>query len=196
MSFFDRIKKEIGVVNETEEEDIEEAEEKPSADEPESEPDQEPEPVDEEETATAVVAQTAVSTNKKAKKMAVKKPKEDEGTVKEKWPQPEGQLAVDVYQTPNEVVIQSTIAGVDPENIEVFFEDDMVIIEGQREQVKEEREKNYFYQECYWGAFSRKIVLPEEVDVSRAEAAMEKGILTIRIPRSQKPKRKKLTIKS
>ena len=190
MSFFDRIKKEMGVVNE--------AEEEPSADEPESEsvPEQEPEPADEEETATEVVAQTAMSTNKRAKKMAIKQSKEDEPSSKEKWPQPEGQLAVDVYQTPDELVIQSTIAGVDPENIEVFFEDDMVIIEGQREQVKEEREKNYFYQECYWGAFSRKIVLPEEVDVSRAEAAMEKGVLTIRIPRAQKPKRKKLTIKS
>ncbi|MEK7482658.1 MAG: Hsp20/alpha crystallin family protein, partial [Patescibacteria group bacterium] len=195
MSFFDRIKKEIGVVNEAEEENIEEGEEKPSADELESEPEQEPEPA-EEETATEVVAQTAMSTNKKTKKMALKEPKEADEPSKEKWPQPEGQLAVDVYQTPDEVVIQSTIAGVDPENIEVFFEDDMVIIEGQREQVKEEREKNYFYQECYWGAFSRKIVLPEEVDVSRAEAAMEKGVLTIRIPRAQKPKRKKLTIKS
>ncbi len=195
MSFFDRIKKEIGVVNE--------AEEEPSAVEPESEPEQEPasaplsgEPAEEEETATEVVAQTVMSTNKKGKKMVFKKPREADEPSKEKWPQPEGQLAVDVYQTPNEVVIQSTIAGVDPENIEVFFEDDMVIIEGQREQVKEEREKNYFYQECYWGAFSRKIVLPEEVDVSRAEAAMEKGVLTIRIPRAQKPKRKKLAIKS
>jgi len=113
---------------------------------------------------------------------------------KKKWPEPEGQLAVDVYQTDSELVIQSTIAGLKPEDLDITAQGDTVIIRGKRENIEKE-EKNYFYQECYWGSFSREIILPVEADASRAEATMVEGVLTIRIPKIEKDKKKKIVVK-
>lgn len=114
---------------------------------------------------------------------------------KEKWFEPEGQLAIDVYQTENDLVIQSAIAGVKPENLDISIEGDQVLIKGSREKPPGEEERNYFYQECYWGPFSRQIILPEEVDPSRAEAEIKEGILTIRIPKIERKKKRKILVK-
>ena len=106
-----------------------------------------------------------------------------------------GELAIDVYQTPTEIVIQSPIAGVDMDNIEVSIENDMITVSGKREKQELVEEKDYFYQECYWGGFSRTIALPtQEVDIEKAKAEMDNGVLTIRIPRAEKLKSKKLKI--
>lgn len=110
------------------------------------------------------------------------------------WPEPEGELAVDVFQTDQEIIVQSAIAGVAPGQVNVSFEKDMLIIEGKREQ-DAPGEKNYLFQECYWGPFSRKLILPEEADTSKAEAIMKQGVLTIRIPRLRKRKDNKIEIK-
>jgi len=107
----------------------------------------------------------------------------------------EGQLAIDVYQTDAELVIQSAIAGVKTENLDISIEADTVLIRGNRQEPPEQGEKNYFYQECYWGPFSRQIILPEETDPSRAEAVMKEGILTIRIPKIEREKKRKITVK-
>jgi HSP20 family protein len=112
-----------------------------------------------------------------------------------KWFEPEGQLTVDVYQTNGEIVIQTAIAGVKPEELDISIENDMVTIRGARERAFEKEEKNYFYQECYWGRFSREIILPAEVDGPRAEATMKEGILTIRIPKIEKEGKKKIMVK-
>lgn len=125
-----------------------------------------------------------------AKTMAGEKEK-----IEKKWFKPEGQLTVDVYQTDKEIVIQSAVAGIKPEDLDISIEKDMVIIRGDRERLLEKEERNYFYQECYWGRFSREIILPAEVDSSRAKAAMEKGILTIRIPKIERKKKKKIVVK-
>jgi len=114
---------------------------------------------------------------------------------KEKWLQPEGELAVDVYQTEEEIVIQSTIAGIKPESLDISVENDVVTIRGIRERSEEDGERDYFYQECYWGPFSRKIILPEETDPSRTDATMKEGVLTIRIPKIQKEKKRKVMVK-
>jgi len=121
--------------------------------------------------------------------------KEEIEAKKEKWFEPEGQLAIDVYQTEEELVIQSAIAGVKPENLDISIEGDQVLIKGSREKPPEEGERNYFYQECYWGPFSRQIILPEEADPSRAEALMKEGILTIRIPKIERKKKRKIAVK-
>jgi HSP20 family protein len=113
---------------------------------------------------------------------------------KEKWLEAEGQLAVDVYQTETELVIQSAIAGIKPEDLDISIEADNVLIKGKREQPPEVREKNYFYQECYWGPFSRQIILPEETDSGRAEALMKEGVLIIRIPKIERKKKRKITV--
>jgi len=125
----------------------------------------------------------------------VKKSALAKATEKEKWFEPEGQLAIDVYQTDRDLVIQSAVAGIKPENLDISIENDQILIKGSREKPAEEGERNYFYQECYWGPFSRQIILPEEVDPSRAEAAMKEGILTIRIPKIERKKRRKIVVK-
>lgn len=110
------------------------------------------------------------------------------------WLSNEGQLAVDVYQTENDLVIQAAIAGIKVEDIDVLIEDEMITIKGDRPNPVQE-DGDYFIEECYWGTFSRKIILPVEVDSSRADAAMKEGILTIRIPKIQREKKKKLIVK-
>jgi len=114
---------------------------------------------------------------------------------KEKWFESEGQLAIDVYQTEKELVILSAIAGLKSEDINISTQGDVVIIRGKRERPVEDEERNYFYQECYWGPFSKEIILPVEADVSRAEASMTEGILVIRMPKIEREKEKKIIVK-
>lgn len=111
------------------------------------------------------------------------------------WPEQEGQLAIDVYQTNSDIVIQAPIAGIKKEDLDISIENDVVAIRGIRETPLEAEEKKYFYQECYWGAFSREIILPSEGDPSRAEATMKEGILTLRIPRIERERKRKIRIK-
>lgn len=108
----------------------------------------------------------------------------------------EGQLTVDVYETDEDFVIQSTIAGVKAEDLDIDIEDDMVTIRGERQRQAEEKKGKYYYQECYWGSFARQIILPEEVDGSKAEAAMKDGVLTLRIPKIKKVTKRKIAVKS
>jgi HSP20 family protein len=108
---------------------------------------------------------------------------------------PEGELAVDVYQTAKDVVIEAAIAGVDSDELDIFIESDTVTIKGERGGCASDQDKSYFYQECYWGAFQRRIILPEEVDATRAKAELKKGILCIRIPKTERKKRRKIDVK-
>ncbi|MFH1173492.1 MAG: Hsp20/alpha crystallin family protein [bacterium] len=96
----------------------------------------------------------------------------------------EGQLSVDVYQNQDSIVIKSTIAGVKPENLDISVSGDMVTIRGKREQATEVEEKEYYYQECYWGSFSRSIILPCEVNTEKVQANLKNGILTIILPKA------------
>jgi len=114
---------------------------------------------------------------------------------KDDWLDSEGELTVDVYQTDKEIVIQSAIAGIEPEDLDISIEKDMVTITGKREKEFEEKERNYFYQECYWGRFSRKIILPAEVNSSKISASMKNGILCIRIPKIEGKRKTKVSVK-
>ena len=91
----------------------------------------------------------------------------------------EGQLALDVYQTEKKIVIKSTIAGVKPEDLKISLHNDLLTIRGQRQAESEAKEEDYLFRECYWGAFSRSVILPAEVDNKRVEAELENGVLTI-----------------
>ncbi len=113
---------------------------------------------------------------------------------KEKWFEPEGQLAIDVYQTENDLVIQSAIAGVKPESLDIVIERDVITIKGSREKPFEEN-GDYFSQECFWGSFSREVILPAEVDPERVEASMRDGVLTIRMPKILREKKRKIIVK-
>ncbi len=107
----------------------------------------------------------------------------------------DGQLSVDVYQTEKDIVIKSTIAGVKQEDIDISINNDMITIRGIRESQGEVAKEDYFYQECYWGGFSRSIILPIEVKSDRAEAVLENGILTITLPKASKVKATTIKVK-
>jgi len=106
----------------------------------------------------------------------------------------EGQLTLDVYQTPGEIVIKSTIAGVAPEDLDISITNDMVIIKGERKNSEEVKTEDYYYQECYWGKFSRSVILPVDVDPDKSKAVLKNGILTIRLPKIEKVKTKKIKV--
>ncbi len=110
--------------------------------------------------------------------------------------QVEGQLTVDVYQTPDEIVIRSIVAGVRPEDLDVSISRDMVTIRGIREEHKEVSEDNYFHKELYWGSFSRTVLLPAEVEDEEAQATEKHGLLTIRLPKIDKEKQTKLKVRT
>ena len=96
---------------------------------------------------------------------------------------PDGELVVDVYETDSSFVVLAAIAGVLIKDMDISIEKDMMVIKGNRCDPHNHSGKKYFYQECYWGPFSRKIVLPENIDIEEADAQMEKGLLTIKIPK-------------
>lgn len=118
---------------------------------------------------------------------------EDRGEVAEEQ---EGQLTVDVFQDDQNIIIQSTIAGVSPEDLDVSITNDMVTVRGERRRTYDVDSEDYFYQECYWGTFSRSIILPVEIDADRAEAKIKNGILTIRIPKANAAMTRKLKVKA
>jgi HSP20 family protein len=115
----------------------------------------------------------------------------------ENWPAEDdaGELAVDVYQTPDSIVIKALVAGVQPQTIDISLTREMLTISGVRSDEREVEEDSYFQRELYWGAFSRTILLPEEVDVDRAEASEKHGILMIRLPKINKRRETKLKVR-
>ncbi len=119
--------------------------------------------------------------------------KKIKGKEEKKWLSKDGKLLVDIFQTEEEIVIQSVIAGVDKEELEIITEKDVVIIKGERKRPQEEI-KEFYSKECYWGPFSREIILPEETDPTRAKATMEKGILIIKVPKIEKEKKRKIEL--
>lgn len=106
----------------------------------------------------------------------------------------EGQLAIDAYQTEDDIVIKAPIAGVQAEDLEVAVTDEMVTIKGDRHDEHAQSRDNYFSQECYWGSFSRSYVFPVAVDADHAEAALKNGLLTVRVPKLEKSRARSLKV--
>jgi len=106
----------------------------------------------------------------------------------------EGQLTIDVYQTPEEIVVESTIAGVSPENLDIDISNEAVTIRGKRTKETRVADEDYFYQECYWGKFSRSIILPQEIDSENSIASIKNGVLTIHLPKLNRLRSKKLKV--
>jgi HSP20 family protein len=100
--------------------------------------------------------------------------------------QPEGQLAVDVYQTEHDIVIKAPIAGVPEKDIDITVQSEQVTIRGERKEEREVDEGQYHAHECFWGTFSRMVMLPVEGDPDKAHATFKNGILTIKIPKSKR----------
>ena len=96
-----------------------------------------------------------------------------------------GELVVDVFETSADFVVSAAIAGIQIKDLDISLEKDMMVIKGNRCDPHDKTNKKYYYQECYWGPFSRKIILPDNVDIDKADAQIDKGILTVKIPRNE-----------
>ena len=95
----------------------------------------------------------------------------------------EGQLAIDMFQTPSEIIIKTMVAGTKPDDLDINITRDMVTIKGKREETDSSSDDDFFYKELYWGCFSRTIILPQEIEVEEAEATNKNGLLIIRLPK-------------
>jgi HSP20 family protein len=96
----------------------------------------------------------------------------------------EGQLSVDVYHNEKEIIVRSTVAGVKPEDLNIMIDNDLLTIRGKREAEPNVSPSDYLYRECYWGGFSRTIVLPQDVKADKIKAVLKNGLLTIILPKA------------
>ncbi len=101
----------------------------------------------------------------------------------------EGQLAVDLFRHDNRLVIRAALAGIEADDLSISVHDDLLTIRGERHHQQDVGHDDWFLRECYWGSFSRSVLLPEDVDEQAIEATIKNGILEIRLPiRSQERK--------
>lgn len=107
----------------------------------------------------------------------------------------EGHLTIDVYQSGDDIIIESAIAGIDSDDLDIAITSESVQIKGKREKKEKIKKNDYLYQECFWGKFSRLIILPQEVDPDRAQASLKNGILKIVLPKVSKSAGRKLRVK-
>ncbi|MCK5061551.1 Hsp20/alpha crystallin family protein [Candidatus Parcubacteria bacterium] len=118
--------------------------------------------------------------------------------IEDEWPAEEfeeGQLSIDVFQTPKAIMIKSTIAGVKPEDIDISINNDMLTIRGHRELNEVVEEQDYLFRECYWGSFSRSIILPVEIEADKVEATIENGVLSITLPKAKNAQQIQIKVK-
>jgi HSP20 family protein len=105
-----------------------------------------------------------------------------------------GQLAVDVYETKDKVIVKARTAGVNKDDLDVSISDNTLSIRGTLSAGNEEEVENYFVQECYWGEFSRSITLPVPVKEEEIEAMLKDGVLTISFAKVKQDTVKKIQI--
>lgn len=105
----------------------------------------------------------------------------------------EGQLAIDLFRRGQVLVIRAAVAGIEPDDLSISVHNDLLTIRGERAHEEVIDKEDWFHQECYWGAFSRSVLLPEDVDEHGIEASMKNGILEIRLP--IKAARKKIVVR-
>ncbi len=107
-----------------------------------------------------------------------------------------GTLALDMYETDDQVVVEAGMPGVKPEEIDVQVTGSVLTIKGERREEKKEEKASYIHQERHYGSFQRSVTLPTEVDVNKAEAKFEHGVLTLTLPKSEVVKPKTIKIKT
>jgi HSP20 family protein len=108
----------------------------------------------------------------------------------------EGELPVDMYQTPDNIVIRALIAGVTPDDLDIAITRDMVTLRGRREEIREAPDQDYFHRELFWGGFTRTLILPEEIMIDEAVAKEKHGLLEIILPKVDKDRSTRLKVKS
>ncbi len=117
--------------------------------------------------------------------------------VEDEWDEDDsvpGQLAVDVYETREKLVVKARTAGVNKSDLDVSISDNQLTIRGTLSSGSEDGVENYFLQECYWGEFSRTIALPVPVKEEEIEAVLKDGVLTISFGKLQQDTIKKIQV--
>ncbi|MEI9913686.1 MAG: Hsp20/alpha crystallin family protein [Candidatus Saccharibacteria bacterium] len=120
-----------------------------------------------------------------------------EGPTAEEWDEDDsvpGQLAVDVYETREKLVVKARTAGVNKNELDVSISDNQLTVRGTLSAGNEEDVENYFLQECYWGEFSRTIALPVPVKEEEIEAVLKDGVLTISFGKVKQDTVKKIEV--
>lgn len=114
----------------------------------------------------------------------------------EEWDDAEmpGQLAVDVYETKQKLIVKARTAGVNKNDLDVSISDNQLTVKGTLSAGTEDGVENYFLQECYWGEFSRTIALPVPVKEDEIEAVLKDGVLTISFSKVQQDTVKKIQV--
>jgi len=112
------------------------------------------------------------------------------------WPssEEEGELAVDLYEIKDDLVLQAAIGGVVIGDLDISITNDMITIRGKREREEENKIEKFYYNECFWGPFSRSLILPQEINADKAKATVKNGLLSIYLPKLVKTKKKTLKI--
>jgi len=115
---------------------------------------------------------------------------------KTSWPASveEGELAIDLYETKDSLVLQAVIGGMKADDLDISITNDMITIRGERQREESGQIDKFYYEECFWGAFSRSLVLPQEVNADKAKATIKNGLLTIVLPKLEKTNKKTIQI--
>lgn len=104
-------------------------------------------------------------------------------------------LAIDMYETKNDVVVQAALPGVKPEQVEVTITGDTLTIRGEMKEENEVKEKDYVRKERQYGSFSRCVTLPSGLKSDKADATFKNGVLTLKIPKTDEAKPKTIQVK-
>ena len=107
----------------------------------------------------------------------------------------DAELLLDVFQDDDNIYVKSTIAGVDVTDLDISINNEMLTIRGKREDREEANYDDYFYKECYWGSFSRSIILPMEVKNDEIKAELERRVLKITLPKVKRTRSIPINIK-
>ena len=112
------------------------------------------------------------------------------------WPasEEEGELAIDLCETKDELILQAAIGGVNINEIDISITNDMITIRGERSWEGKDKIDKIYYNECFWGPFSRSLILPQEINADKAKASIKNGLLSIYLPKLIKTKKKTLKI--
>lgn len=117
----------------------------------------------------------------------------------EEWELPSGEMAVDVYETDNDVIVETPMAGINPDDVDITITGDTVTIKGETKEEKKEEDKKrkYYYHEIRHGACARSVTLPAAVKTDQAKAEFKDGMLKLTLPKKEeaKPKQVKVQVK-
>lgn len=105
-------------------------------------------------------------------------------------------VPIDMYHTPEAVVVKAVLPGVKPEDVDITITGNTLTIKGEVKTEKDVRREDYLYQERRYGAFSRSVDLPSGLETDKAEATFEHGILTLTIPKAEEVKPKVIKVKT